>query len=83
MFGNYNRRAEDLQRAVKYGEIENLGNGVDDYSDNQVRQSSVHTRQDLVLIVSHIASLNEQVATIRRLAWIVAAIAAWVAWHLR
>lgn len=64
---SFDRRAGELQREVKYDEAEHLDDSLDDYSDAQVRQATVHTRQDTVLLVSLLSSLNIQV---RRLVWL-------------
>jgi len=63
--GKYDEVASELQRGVKYDELEHLDKRLDDYSEAQVRPAIVHTRQDHVLLVSYLASLNRQVATVR------------------
>ena len=35
------------------------------YNSDEIGRATVHTRQDLILIVSHISSLNRQVNTIK------------------
>jgi len=77
----YDDMASELQRGVKHDELENLDKGLDDYSEAQVRQATVHTRHDLVLLVSHFASLNRQVSTVRRLLWIIAGLLTWLAFR--
>jgi len=52
--------ATALQRGVIKDERELLENGNADYADAQVSQSIVHTRQDLVLIISHVYQLNRK-----------------------
>lgn len=64
---SFTRRATELQRGVKHDEARSLEHLADDYSDAQVRQATVHTRQDVVLLVSLLSALNVQV---RRLVWI-------------
>jgi hypothetical protein len=62
----YSEKAAELQRMVRADEIE-MGM---DYGEDQVRQSIVHMREDVVLLVSHMSSINQQLASIRRLAWV-------------
>jgi hypothetical protein len=52
--------ASDLQYSVKVAEqdIEI------DYSEEEVRQAIVHTRQDVVMLVSHFSSLHKQLRTV-------------------
>ena len=38
----------------------------DDYSPEQVRRAVVYTREDVVLIVSYLSSVNEQLMWVRR-----------------
>jgi hypothetical protein len=64
---SFYRRAVNLQSLVKHDEAESLRMSADNYSDAEVRQATVHTRQDIVLLVSLLSSLNLQV---RRLIWI-------------
>ena len=54
--------ASDLQYSVKVAEqdIEI------DYSEEKVRQAIVHTRQDVVMLVSHLDSISKQLRTISR-----------------
>lgn len=66
----YDDRAMRLHIGVKHDELNSLAHGCDDYSEEQMRQSIVHTRSDMVLLVSHLSSLNQQVATMRRLLWV-------------
>ena len=63
----HERAAMILSEAGKLGEQRQLNQGVD-YSDQHVRLSTVHTRQDLVLIVSYLTSLNEAARSI--LGWV-------------
>lgn len=83
MFGwtryKYSEAAGSLQRAVMSSERTNLEKGLDDYTEEEVRQATVHTRQDLVLVVSYLSALNTQAATIRRLLWLILAVLAFVA----
>jgi hypothetical protein len=74
----YFSTAADLQRAVKYDELATLERGGDEYDEARVRQAVVHTRQDTVLLVSLLSSLNGQVATVRRLLWLIGACGIWL-----
>lgn len=64
---NYDDKAGALQTSVKIAEREQLEKI--QYNSAEARQATVHARQDLVLMVSHISSLNKQAQTIRRLMW--------------
>ncbi|MER3486898.1 MAG: hypothetical protein C4345_13910 [Chloroflexota bacterium] len=57
--------AAALQRGVKADEARNLDSGLDDYSEAQTRQAVVHTRQDIVIIVSLLRDLNRQLRTLK------------------
>jgi hypothetical protein len=70
-YNRYASVAADLQRSVKHDEMKNLEHGADGYDEAQARQAIVHTRQDIVLLVSLLASLNGQIATVRRLLWLI------------
>jgi hypothetical protein len=59
------RAAMILSEAGKRGEQRQLDEGVD-YSDQHVRLSAVHARQDLVLVVSYLNSLNVTARSILR-----------------
>ena len=37
-----------------------------DYSEEEVRRAIVHTRQDVVMLVSHLGSISKQLRTISR-----------------
>ena len=37
-----------------------------DYSEEEVRRAIVHTRQDVVMLVSHLDSISKQLRTISR-----------------
>ena len=57
----YVRRAGNLQRGVKFDEQkQDIA-----YSEEEVSQAVVHTRQDVVLICSYLLDLNKQLAWIR------------------
>ena len=59
----YDTKAQELQEKVTATEALNTANR------SQLHRAIVHTRQDVVLMVSYLSSLNGQVATIRRLLW--------------
>lgn len=52
---NWNRRAVNLSEAVRDNEAERPR----DYSAQRVRTSVVHTREDVVMLVSYLETLNE------------------------
>jgi hypothetical protein len=53
----YDEMAERLQRSVRSGEVEVKTY----YEQDQVNQAVVHGREDIVLMVSYLASLNKQI----------------------
>jgi hypothetical protein len=65
MGSKYVKIAGELQSSV----IANERDGISQYDEEQTKVAIVHTRQDVVLLVSHLSSLNQQAATIRRLLW--------------
>ena len=58
----WNKKASELQYRVKVAEQDNEI----DYSEEEVRQAIVHTRQDVVMLVSHLDSISKQLRTISR-----------------
>ncbi len=58
----WNEEASELQYRVKVDEQDIKI----DYSDEEVRQAIVHTRQDVVMLVSHLGSISKQLRTISR-----------------
>jgi hypothetical protein len=68
------RNAMALQMSIKDDEIEQLKRGVD-YSDQHTRLSTVHARQDLVLVCSYLHSIAESNHTM--LVWV--ALIGWTA----
>ena len=58
----YNRKAADLLSRVKYAEGQNDDEG---YDQSDVAKATVYTRQDLILVVSHLESLNLQLRWVR------------------
>src|SRR3989338_3965709 len=57
----WHKRAGELQSSVR--ESENKKGY--DYPDDKVRRSIVHSREDIILIVSYLQSVNEQLVIIR------------------
>jgi hypothetical protein len=57
----YDRLAAQLQTMGRIGEAEQPL----EYTDEEVRQAVVHARQDIVLLVSYLASLNRQIRAIK------------------
>jgi hypothetical protein len=66
----YEQRAMDLQLRVIASEDKQLDQGDADYTPERERQAIVHTRQDLVLLISYLSAVNLQVAAMRRLLWV-------------
>ena len=62
------KRASDLRTQVRYDEIEKPR----DYEASDVRQAIVHTREDLVLVVSY---LSDAVHLLRPIKWLLVVIA--------
>jgi hypothetical protein len=59
----YDKKAGHLQEMVRDHEF----SSEQEYDAAQVRQAVVHGREDIVLIVSHLSTANNQLASIRRL----------------
>ena len=70
--GKYGAAAADMQDRVIIADLKQIADGEVEFDRNRQFQAIIHTRQDLVLLVSYAYSLNEQVATIRWLLWVVA-----------
>lgn len=68
----YDSKATDLMRGVRNDEREQLHSGASYYNDDQVRQAIVHSRQDIVLMVSYLSSLNAQIMRLTRALWLIA-----------
>ena len=73
--------AGKLQQGVRFREIDQLAKGLDQYDDDTVRQATLHARLDLVLAISYLSSLNKQLAVIRGLLWLIAALLAVLVGH--
>jgi uncharacterized membrane protein len=58
----WGEKAADLQRSTIFAELHQDN----EFSESQVRRSIVHTRQDMILLVSHLSSVNEQLYSIAR-----------------
>jgi hypothetical protein len=74
MLTKYDSEAEELQQSVRNTESEKDV----EYDDSQIRQAIVHMREDVVLLVSYLSSLNRQLMWLRRLLWTVVALLAWL-----
>ncbi len=57
----YDEEAAAVARAVSVGEDEAGA----DYEEPKVRRAIVHTRQDVVIVVSYLSSLNKQVRIVK------------------
>jgi len=58
----WNDKAMELQRQVRAAE-----DSAQHYDEDEVRQATVHTRQDVVLLVSYLDSANRQLSDIKKL----------------
>ena len=63
----WDERAAMLQASVRSQEIEN--SDVNFFDDDDVRRSIVFTRQDVILLVSHLSTLNRQLSRGVLLLW--------------
>lgn len=61
----YDKVAIRLQRMTKDSEAGKLGQTA--YSDQRIRMSIVHTREDMVLMVAYLSALNTQLQGLKRL----------------
>jgi hypothetical protein len=61
----WNEHASDLLYRTKSDEYD-MGS---DYSEEEVRRATVHTREDMILLVSHLSSLNKQLRTNSRISF--------------
>jgi uncharacterized integral membrane protein len=61
MINWWDQKAARLQQSVRADERE----GSDDYSDGDLKRSVVHAREDIVLLVSHLSSVNRQLRAIK------------------
>lgn len=68
----FDDKAGSLQSAVQHSELEK---GFD-YAEADVRRATVHTRDDVVMLVSHLSSMNWQLRSVRRLLMLIAALLA-------
>jgi hypothetical protein len=57
----WDQKAARLQRSARADERE----GYDDFSDSDVRRSVVHAREDIIMLVSHVSSVNRQLRAIK------------------
>ena len=64
-------QAGALQTLVRKAELEKI----DEYTDEEIRQAIVHTREDVNLLVSYLSSANRQLWAIRVALWVIAACA--------
>ena len=82
------QKAIELQEAVESSErysrelSEKFGLGGLEFTKEHINQSIVNMRQDIVLIYSHINSLNEKVNTIKLLGFAILAVLLVIAYAL-
>jgi hypothetical protein len=75
VMSKYDDRARELMVEVGSNEAQKTVDW-DGPSSAEARLATVHLRQDIVMLVSHIGDLNTQVQTVRRLLWAVVALLA-------
>ena len=71
MLNTWNDKAGRLHDKVRMDEYEAFEKGLNMYEDDFVKSQIVHTRQDVVLLASHLNSLNQQLWTLRFLVLII------------
>lgn len=76
----WDAKAARLQDSVRASEIRSAD--FSQYGDDDVARAVVHTRRDVVLIVSHLSSLNSQLRIIKWLLAVIAIAASIVAYHV-
>lgn len=69
----WSEKAWRIQRGVR--EDEEKQRNIQDYAEQHVRQSIVHTREDMVLLVGYLDAVNVQLRTIKWLLVIAVAVA--------
>lgn len=71
-------KAERWQRRTQQAE-----DAIDfEYPESSVRRATVHGRQDIVMIVSHLSALNRQIAHAKILMAIITVLLAYIAYRL-
>lgn len=65
MSDNYDKAAHLLQHSVKQDEIHL--DPMPKFGDDFVRMNIIHTRQDVIGILSYLSSLNKQIQVVRYL----------------
>jgi hypothetical protein len=74
----WDEKASELQQKVRFSERDQS----DLYDQDDVAKATVHMREDLVLVVSHLSSLNRQIATVKWAAVITAIVLVYIAVRL-
>jgi len=74
----WDEKASELQQKVRFSERDQS----DLYDQDDVAKATVHMREDLVLVVSHLSSLNRQIATVKWAAVITAIVQVYIAVRL-
>lgn len=72
----WDRAAGTLQRNVRQDE---WGAG-EEPTEEEARRANVHAREDLILVVSLLSSLNRQLETIKVGVLLLLALAVWAVW---
>jgi hypothetical protein len=77
-------RALQLQRGVRSDEQEQLSLEFLDFADERkVGQATIHTREDLVMLLSWQIDIHRQLVIVSRGVWVVALITAlWTVWEV-
>jgi hypothetical protein len=73
---DYDIAARKLQREVVESEKEQLIQGLDQYSAKEAKQSTVHTRADIILLVSYTRWITNYLRSIEKAIWIITALLA-------
>jgi hypothetical protein len=63
-------KAARIQQRVRSDEIDSD----QDHGDEEVRRATIHAREDIILIVSHLSALNRQLETIKIIFWLILAL---------
>jgi hypothetical protein len=74
----WDKRAARVQASVRESELENPI----EYSERETRSAIIHTREDIVLVVSNLSSANGQLSMIKGALVVVALILLYIAYRL-
>ena len=68
----YDNHAAALQRMNRESEAVKA----EKFDEDTVRRSIVYTREDVAMLASYMSSLNSQLASLRRIGWVLVALVA-------